>query len=168
MSETPQAPGIPPGTFPLEARPSADYHVRPRAFGSPRDSGARKHAGCDLYAPAGSPVFAVADGRVALGPYLFYDVVFALEVGHPGLGVVRYGEILGHVPAGVQPGAQVTAGQLLGYVGKMRTVAESMLHFELYSGTGAGPLTVRADPPYMRRADLVDPTEFLDACEVKS
>jgi len=28
----------------------------------------------------------------------------------------------------------VRAGQVIGYVGKMKTVAQSMLHFELFSG----------------------------------
>ena len=79
-------------TFPLRKRPAASYHERPRAFGAPRANGARKHAGCDLYAPAGTEVLAVEDGTVLRGPYLFYDVVYALEVQHPS-GIVRYGEI---------------------------------------------------------------------------
>ena len=40
-----------------------------------------------------------------------------------------------------------------------------MLHFELYAGTDNGPLTILAHPPFMRRADLQDPTAFLDACQ---
>jgi len=79
-------------TFPLRKRPAASYHERPRAFGAPRANGVRKHAGCDLYAPAGTEVLAVEDGTVLRGPYLFYDVVYALEVQHPS-GIVRYGEI---------------------------------------------------------------------------
>ncbi len=113
-------------------------------------------------------MFAVADGRVLRGPYPFYDVVYALEVEHPGLGVVRYGEITRNVAPGIAPNAPVAAGQVIGYVGKMRAISESMVHFELYSGAGSGPLTDRARAPYSRRADLVDPTEFLDYCEVKS
>jgi murein DD-endopeptidase MepM/ murein hydrolase activator NlpD len=58
----------------------------------------------------------------------------------------------------------VKAGQVLGYVGKMHTVAQSMLHLELFAGTAQGPLTDRNHPPYMRRGDLVDPTAFLDSC----
>ena len=38
----------------------------------------------------------------------------------------------------------------------------SMLHLELYSGQGTGPLTVR-DNVYRRRGDLIDPTAILDA-----
>ena len=68
-------------TFPLRARPAESYHERPRAFGSPRDGGARSHAGCDLYAAAGSDVLALESGTVTRGCYPFYDVVFALGQG---------------------------------------------------------------------------------------
>lgn len=153
--------------FPLPFRPKESYHERPRAFGSPRDGGKRKHAGCDLYAPPGTDVLAVADGVVLRGPYLFYDGVDALEIEHPGIGVVRYGEIQGPYP--VQAGDKVRAGQVIGHVGKMATVPQSMLHFELYAGAlGDLPLTNRARPPFMRRGDLTDPTAFLDSCAVKA
>jgi murein DD-endopeptidase MepM/ murein hydrolase activator NlpD len=150
-------------TFPLRERPAASYHERPRAFGSPRDGGARSHAGCDLYAAAGTEVLAVEDGTVLRGPYPFYDVVFALEVRHPS-GIVRYGEIA-RAAEGITAGVAVKAGQVIGYVGKMKTVAQSMLHFELFSGAEEGPLTNRQNPPFMRRPDLQDPTAFLDACQ---
>ena len=148
--------------FPLRSRPKESYKERPRAFGSPRDGGVRKHAGCDLYAPAGTEVLAVEDGTVLRGPYLFYDVVHALEVRHPS-GVVRYGEI-SRAAEGIAAGVAVRAGQVLAYVGKMQTVAQSMLHLEMFAGTEQGPLTNRENPPFLRRADLVDPTAFLDSC----
>src|ERR1039457_5859362 len=66
--------------FPLRKRPAASYKERPRGFGNPRANGARKHAGCDLYAPVGTEVLAVEDGEVIAGPYLFYDVVDAVEI----------------------------------------------------------------------------------------
>ena len=56
----------------------------------------------------------------------------------------------------------VSYTHLIAYVGKM--YVDSMLHFELYEGTGSGPLTVRSNPPYQRRSDLVDPTSYLDGC----
>jgi murein DD-endopeptidase MepM/ murein hydrolase activator NlpD len=149
--------------FPLRSRPAQSYKVRPRAYGAPRSNGTRKHAGCDLYAETGAEVLAVEDGTVVRGPYPFYDVVHALEVRHAS-GLVRYGEI-SRAAEGVAAGVAVKAGQVLGYVGKMQTVAQSMLHLELFTGTEEGPLTDRANPPFMRRADLQDPTAFLDACE---
>ena len=148
--------------FPLHVRPKESYKEPPRSFGASRDHGARKHAGCDLYAQAGTEVLAVEDGTVIRGPYLFYDVVYALEVQHPS-GTVRYGEI-SHAAEGIAAGVTVKAGQALGYVGKMQTVTQSMLHLELFAGTAQGPLTDRNHPPFMRRGDLVDPTAFLDSC----
>jgi hypothetical protein len=101
-------------------------------------------------------------------PYLFYDGVYAVEVNHPGIGIVRYGEIKG-TPAG-HPGIQgpVKAGQIIGFVGKMNTVPQSMLHFELFSGEATGPLTVRGASAFSRRSDLQDPTAFLDGCTVEA
>jgi murein DD-endopeptidase MepM/ murein hydrolase activator NlpD len=150
------------GLFPLQSRPVESYRDRPRSFGSPRSNGARKHAGCDLYAPAGAEVLAVEDGTVLRGPYRFYDVVQALEVKHT-CGLIRYGEI-SHAAEGIAAGVAVKAGQVIGYVGKMQTVAQSMLHFEMFAGTGQGPLTDRNRAPFMRRSDLVDPTALLDSC----
>lgn len=148
-------------TFPLRKRPAASYRQAPRSYGSPRDRGTRRHAGCDLYAPVGTDVLAVEDGIVLRGPYLFYDGVHAVEVQHP-CGIVRYGELSG-APE-LKAGAPVKAGQVIGWVGKMKTVPQSMLHFELYSGAGSGQLTDRNLPPYLRRSDLLDPSDFLDQC----
>ncbi|MGD0497542.1 MAG: M23 family metallopeptidase [Bryobacteraceae bacterium] len=153
--------------FPLRKRPAASYHERPRSFGSPRGD-TRKHAGCDLYAPAETEVLAVEDGTVIRGPYLFYDVVYALEVQHLS-GIVRYGEI-SRAAEGIKVGSPVKAGQVIAYVGKMKSVAQSMLHFEMFHGLTAGesggPLTDRTRTPFMRRADLMDPTGPLDAAEL--
>jgi murein DD-endopeptidase MepM/ murein hydrolase activator NlpD len=153
--------------FPLPFRPKESYHEAPRSFGSARDGGKRQHAGCDLYAPPGTPVVAVADGEVLRGPYLFYDGVYALEIGHPGLGIVRYGEIQG-TPAGHPDiGGPVKAGQIIGFVGKMPDIPHSMLHFELYSNAASGQLTDRSSQPYLRRSDLIDPTALLDSLPLK-
>ena len=38
--------------------------LRPRAFGSNRNGGKARHAGCDLYAPVGRTIYAVRDGVV--------------------------------------------------------------------------------------------------------
>jgi murein DD-endopeptidase MepM/ murein hydrolase activator NlpD len=150
-------------TFPLRERPAASYHERPRAFGSPRDGGARSHAGCDLYAPAGTEIRAIEAGTVTRGCYAFYDVVFAMEITSSSGRVIRYGEIAAAAP-GIRLGSEVAEGQVIAHVGKMKTVAQAMLHLETYDGTGQGPLTDKARPPFMRRADLADPTALLDSC----
>lgn len=145
--------------FPLRSRPSLSYKTGGRYFGAPRSSG-RLHAGCDLIAPAGTEILAVADGVLGAS-YAFYSGTDALEVTHTGGFVVRYGEISG-LASGLRRGSSVTRGQLIAYVGRLAS-GSSMLHFELYRGTSSGGLTVRSNPPYQRRADLVDPTSHLDA-----
>ena len=63
----------------------------------------------------------------------------------------------------------VRGADVIGTVG--RVVNDSMLHFEMYEGTAAGPLYQEGNTtvydyvdagPYRRRRDLLDPTEALD------
>jgi hypothetical protein len=118
-----------------------------------------------LYAAAGSDVLAMEAGTVTRGCYPFYDVVFALEITAVSGRVIRYGEIGGAAP-GIRLGTLIDEGQPIARVGKMQTVAQAMLHLEVYDGAGTGPLTDRQNPPFLRRADLVDPTELLDAAVI--
>jgi len=159
--------------FPLPAVPGASYKEIGRCFGANRNHGQRKHAGCDLIAAPGTPICAIADGVVSAGPYYFYEGTYALEVKHGGI-LVRYGEIL---PSAVnernlqflpdiKPGAKVTKGQLIAYVGKMNK--DSMLHFECYSNPSlTGALTDRSKTGgvFQRRSDLMNPTNLLDSCK---
>ena len=146
--------------FPLHSRPAASYKEAPRSFGCNREKD-RKHGGCDLYAPEGTEVLAVKDGIVIQGPYAFYLGTVALEINH-GDFTVRYTEMKDKNVAGVHAGAKIKAGQVIGYVGKMDGINETMLHFEMYSGTITGQLTDRQNPPYQRRSDLINPTDYLD------
>jgi murein DD-endopeptidase MepM/ murein hydrolase activator NlpD len=152
--------------FPLPFVPIHSYKAGGRRFGADRDKGRRKHAGCDLIAPVGTPIFAVDDGVVMeAAEREFYRGTFAVVVQHRGY-VVRYCEVKSVAP-GIRRGAVVRAGTVIAYVGKM--FVSSMLHFELYRGPyGAGGLTNRKNQPYQRRADLLNPTTFLDrlACHV--
>jgi len=143
--------------FPLPFIPKLSYKIGGRKFGAPRDHG-RRHAGCDLIAPEGTPIFAVADGTVLEATRQeFYHGTFALVIRHVGF-VARYCEIKGF-GKGVVRGATVRAGDVVAYVGKMFTT--SMLHFEAYAGTLHGELTVRHNKPFQRRADIIDPTALL-------
>ena len=105
------------------------------------------------------------NGQVAYGPYLFYRGTYAIEFRLDSGKVVRYCEIE-KVATGVAVGSKLTEGTLIAYVGKM--YVDSMLHFELYDGTGSGPLTVRSNPPYQRRSDLINPTDYLDGCTLRA
>ncbi|HFQ5022150.1 TPA: M23 family metallopeptidase [Vibrio vulnificus] len=152
-------------SFPLEQVPTESYTVAPRSFGSNR--GARKHAGCDLYAKEGSRVFAMADGEI-MKFYEFYGGTYALEVKH-GKAVVRYGEISGRLADGVSIGAKIQQGQHIAYVGKV--VLKSgwtgeMLHLEIYDGSATGILRAPlSESPYHRRKDLINPTDILNMAQ---
>ena len=146
--------------FPLAFVPKQSWHEAPRNFGAGRSNGKRKHAGCDLYAPVGTPIFAVADGTVkSFKP--FYLGTFALVVDH-GDFVVRYGEIKKDIAGDFAVGAKVKKGQRIARVGKLNGLKIAMLHFEMFSGKAKGPLTIGNRPPFMRRSDLMDPTSQLD------
>jgi hypothetical protein len=89
----------------------------------------------------------------------FYHHTYALVVQHHGF-LARYCEIRG-VALGVGRGSVVKAGDHIAYVGKM--FIDSMLHLEIYSKPhAAGLLTNRKNAPFQRRADLQNPTTFLD------
>jgi hypothetical protein len=153
--------------FPLAFKPAQSYKSGMCAFGSNRASGKRKHAGCDLYAAKGTPIRAVQDGSV-IQEYPFYMNTRALEIDH-GNFIVRYCEI-SNVAPGIMKGALVTRGQVIAYVGELSFPSGnrmSMLHIEFYKGTLKGPLTARGRAPYQRRADLIDPTAFLDSATMK-
>lgn len=152
-------------TFPLPFRPTLSYKTGGRRFGANRDEGNRKHAGCDLIAPRGTEIYAVEGGVVETKPYLFYRGTYAVEFRLDSGKLVRYCEIE-KLASGITKGSPVSEGGLIAYVGKM--YVSSMLHFELYEGSGSGPLTVRSNPPYQRRSDLIDPADYLDGCKMRT
>jgi murein DD-endopeptidase MepM/ murein hydrolase activator NlpD len=149
--------------FPLDKRPRWGYISGGRYFGAKRKGG-RLHAGCDLLAPEGTEIYAIADGKVK-AHYPFYSGTDAVEVEHTGGFIVRYGEISKLAP-GVKVGSEVKRGQHIAYVGKLNS-GSSMLHFELYSGSESGKLTNRRNKPYQRRSDLVNPSSYLDNAVMK-
>jgi murein DD-endopeptidase MepM/ murein hydrolase activator NlpD len=161
-------------SFPLPVIPSQSYKEGGRRFGAGRDNGARKHAGCDLIVPPGTPVCAIAKGYVRLDPYYFYNGSFALEVVHDGI-VVRYGEILPtafnsstlELLPEIIKNAEVAKGQVIGYIAKM-TGGSSMLHFECFGNSSLpGKLTDKdkSGGAFKRRSDLLDPTNLLDGAK---
>ncbi len=155
--------------FPLASSAKADYTQGQRQFGWNRDGGVRKHAASDLYHRDYEPVYAVADGVILRDREGFFGGTMATEVLHTGGFTARYAEIASHHLKPVQLGKTVKAGQLIGYIRtvklKGRYLANSMLHFELYSGKAKGSLTVKAALPYQRRSDLLNPAPYLQKWE---
>lgn len=149
--------------FPLQNIPLENWHKSPLAFGSLRDNGKRKHAGVDLYTTKGDQVLSIGCGLVIGTPYVFYKGLWAVEVRY-GFGTVRYCELSApsrSIRDYLLSPMSVREGEVLGEVGSIKGI-HPMLHLELYTNDAEGPLTDRTNSPFMRRADLKDPTEWLD------
>ncbi|MES1946052.1 metalloendopeptidase-like membrane protein [Salinisphaera sp. C84B14] len=117
-------------------------------FGAPRDGGSRKHHGVDIFAARGTPVTAVADGRVRTGTGGIGGKHVWLSSGMLGIGGARY--YYAHLDAfNVESGDSVSTGDVLGYVGNTGNARTTPphLHFGIY--TTFGPV----DPaPFLRPA----------------
>ncbi|WP_423821996.1 M23 family metallopeptidase [Salinisphaera sp. SPP-AMP-43] len=104
-------------------------------FGVARDGGARQHKGVDIFADRGTPVRAVAEGRVTTGNgglgghYIFLSSGFT----RPRF----YYAHLDHFA--VDNGAHVAQGDVIGYVGNSGNAqgGPTHLHFGIYTGGGA-------------------------------
>lgn len=110
-------------------------------------SGGRRHVGSDLMAPKMSPVYAVADGIVSImkrggsaGWWIGIEHARGLESWYMHLNNDTPGTDNGRAEAseifapGLELGAFVTAGQLIGYVGDSGNAegSGSHTHFELH------------------------------------
>jgi murein DD-endopeptidase MepM/ murein hydrolase activator NlpD len=90
----------------------------------------RMHAGVDFGAAYGSPIYAVADGIVSFaGRHGGHGNYVRLE--HGGGNGTGYGHMS---RIAVSPGARVSAGQVIGYVGSSGLSTGPHLHFEAYQG----------------------------------
>lgn len=87
----------------------------------------RFHAGIDMAAPSGTPVYATASGVILVaGPCGGYGQCVAID---HGSGVVS---IYGHLSkVAVLPGRQITSGQELGLVGSTGVSTGPHLHYEI-------------------------------------
>ena len=99
----------------------------------------RMHAGVDLGAPYGSPIYAVADGTVSwAGPHGGHGNFVRIE--HGG----GFGSGYAHMSRyAVAPGMRVRAGQVIGYVGSSGLSTGPHLHYEVYqNGRPVDPMAV--------------------------
>lgn len=135
-------------TFPMDP-----WVVVTDSFGAPRDG--HRHEGNDIMAPKMSPVYAVADGVVSriatqhnAGRYLVVTHAEGWESWYVHLNNDTPGTDDGdagweHTLAeGIEEGVEVTAGQLLGWMGDSGNAEGSVphLHFELhYRGRPVDP-----------------------------
>lgn len=154
--------------FPIAGHNRKSYRLgMPGEFGHSRSG--RKHAGCDIYAPAGSDIRAIADG-VVVDKHRFYWHTDQITVDHGGF-IARYGEIDPR-SSELKVGEKVKRGQVIAKVGQLimpngEKYKQCMLHFELYgSSTPVTKQPLSNDTsPFKRRDDLVNPTATLDAAD---
>ena len=162
--------------FPAPKWDQTSYKQGSPQFGHRRAKGGRLHAACDLYAPLESDVVAVDAGIIVeLSLGRFANNTHAISIQHEGIGVIRYGEVVKIPEEYKKTGVKVEKGGLvIGKVGRAVASFPPMLHLELYDGSGSGSLSdkvhkieyynedVLKDGNYQRRADLMNPTKFLD------
>ena len=89
----------------------------------------RPHRGVDFAAPRGTPVRAVGDGTVSYAGRL-KELGRCVRIDHAGALTSSYGHLSGVAP-GVQAGAAVKRGQLIGYVGATGLATGPHLHYAL-------------------------------------
>lgn len=157
-------PGLKPGTItgemPLASSGGSSSYGRtpaPSPYGNwqqaPRiNRSLFMHEGVDLVAPAGTPVFAAADGIVVgAGPNGRYGNWIRID--HAGNLATVYGHLSGFAPD-IEAGTIVSRGEVIGFVGSTGRSTGAHLHFELLAdGKPVNPIT----HPETRRGMLRGP-----------
>lgn len=122
-------------------------------FGAAR-AGGRSHAGVDIIAAQGKPLFAVTDGKIFRMSYvgggtntLGGNSLHLRDA--DGTNTYYYYAHLVAFAEGIKVGATVSAGQLLGFVGMTGNASAPHLHFEVHPG---GSSTVNPFP-YVKAVD---------------
>jgi murein DD-endopeptidase MepM/ murein hydrolase activator NlpD len=112
------------------------------------------HDGADLVAPTGMPVYAASDG-VVIGAALNGGYGNWIRIDHQGKLSTVYGHLSSFAP-GIQEGARVSQGELIGFVGNTGRSTGAHLHFEILSnGKAVDPLVYpELKRPQLRGADL--------------
>ena len=102
----------------------------------------RPHTGVDFAAPRGTPVRAIAEGKIVFsGRQSGYGNI--VKIDHPG----RYDSAYAHldrIAKNMRKGASVKKGDIIGYVGSTGLATGPHLHFEMYKdGAFVNPLTAK-------------------------
>jgi murein DD-endopeptidase MepM/ murein hydrolase activator NlpD len=107
------------------------------------------HDGADLVAATGTPVYAAADG-IVIGAAPNGGYGNWIRIDHQGKLATVYGHLSSFAP-GIQEGARVSQGELIGFVGNTGRSTGAHLHFEILSnGKAVDPLAY----PELKRTQL--------------
>ncbi|MBI2350307.1 MAG: M23 family metallopeptidase [Deltaproteobacteria bacterium] len=91
----------------------------------------RPHNGVDFAAKRGTPVRAVAEGKILYAGWRKGGYGRMIEIQHDSVYASRYAHLQG-VALGIRQGVSVQKGQIIGYVGSSGRSTGAHLHFELY------------------------------------
>jgi murein DD-endopeptidase MepM/ murein hydrolase activator NlpD len=105
----------------------------------------RPHHGVDYCAAKGTPVHSIGDGRVIFAGWAGGGGK-TVKIQHNSVFTSSYMHLSGYGP-GIQTGARVSQGQLIGYVGSTGLATGPHLDFRIYkNGSAVNPLKVEAPP----------------------
>ncbi|MCB1518060.1 MAG: M23 family metallopeptidase [Hyphomicrobiaceae bacterium] len=106
-------------------------------------SGKRQlHAGVDLAAPTGTPIYASGDGIIERAQWVSGYGRY-IKIKHVNGYETAYGH-MSRFADGMEPGVRVHQGQIIGYVGSTGYSTGPHLHFEIrINGNPVDPLSVR-------------------------
>jgi murein DD-endopeptidase MepM/ murein hydrolase activator NlpD len=122
---------------------TSGYGIRSDPF----RGGAARHAGIDLAAPLGTPIYATADGIVTEAGYNNGGYGNLIKVDH-GRGIeTRYAHLSSMA---VRVGQRITRGQVIGRMGSTGRSTGSHLHYEVrIDGRAVNPI------PFMKSTDYL-------------
>ncbi|HVF37286.1 MAG TPA: M23 family metallopeptidase, partial [Sphingomicrobium sp.] len=122
---------------------TSGYGIRSDPF----RGGAAKHAGIDLAAPIGTPIYATADGTVGEAGYNSGGYGNLIKLDH-GRGIeTRYAHLASIT---VRAGQRVTRGQMIGRMGSTGRSTGSHLHYEVrIDGRAVNPIPFMKSNEYL-------------------
>lgn len=114
------------------------------------------HPGLDIKADLGTPVHAIADGRVTEVGFLSADAGNGVVISHS---LLNFNSAYLHLSAmNVVADQLVTQGQVIGWVGQSGTTEFNHLHFEIRLTANNYPTSTRNPMGYLPRSDVTTPT----------
>jgi peptidoglycan hydrolase-like protein with peptidoglycan-binding domain len=130
-------PTVAPSSVRLQAKPVQGPCFYVDTWLAPRGAG-RRHLGVDIGAAEGKELYAVVSGRIS---QIYVDRPGSLsgnglKIAMPD-GTYFFYAHLSRLAPGIQVGTPVTAGQVVGYVGKTGNTAVPHLHLEVHPGGGS-------------------------------
>jgi len=107
----------------------------------------RPHHGVDYAAPSGTPVHTIGNGTVVKAAYSG-GAGRMVTIKHNATYTTSYLHLAGFAK-GIRPGAHVSQGQVIGFVGSSGLSTGPHLDFRIYrNGKPIGPLSVESPPAY--------------------